>query len=58
MDQYYPDAHVVRKPHRYKDIGRKITTREFRKAREQARDAGLYRFDERWRNMDGRHPFL
>lgn len=58
MDQYFPDAHVVRKPDRYKNISRKITGEEFRKARQQAHNAGLYRFDERWRNMEGGHSFL
>lgn len=51
MDQYFPDAHVVRKPDRYNNISRKITKKELREARSQAKDAGLYRFDERWRKM-------
>ena len=52
MDQYYPDAQVVRKPGRYKDIERRISGAEFREAREAARDAGLYRIDQRWRRME------
>jgi len=52
MDQYYPDAQVVNKPGRYKDIERRITNGEFREAKDAARDAGLYRIDQRWRKMD------
>jgi len=49
MDQYHPDAQVLRKPERYQEISRSITGSEFREARQAARDAGLYRFDVRWR---------
>jgi putative pyruvate formate lyase activating enzyme len=51
MDQYYPDAQVVRKPGRFKEIERRVTGEEFREARQYAVEAGLYRFDERWRQM-------
>lgn len=51
MDQYYPDAQVVNKPGRYSDIERRITGAEFRQAKAAARDAGLYRIDQRWRKM-------
>ena len=49
MDQYHPDAQVLRKPGRYKDIARRITGTELREAKQAARNAGLYRFDKRWR---------
>jgi putative pyruvate formate lyase activating enzyme len=49
MDQYHPDAQVLRKPDRYKDIARRITGTELREAEQAARDAGLHRFDKRWR---------
>ena len=45
MDQYRPDAQVLRKPDRYKDIARGISGREFREAEQFARDAGLHRFE-------------
>jgi putative pyruvate formate lyase activating enzyme len=51
MDQYYPDAQVVRKPGRFKEIERRVTGEEFREARQYALEAGLYRFDGRWRQM-------
>jgi len=50
MDQYRPDARVVRKPDSYPDINRPTSTVEFRAARRAARKAGLYRLDERWMN--------
>ncbi len=50
MDQYRPDAQVLRKPDRYKDIARGVSGHEFREAEQFARDAGLHRFDKRWRN--------
>lgn len=50
MDQYRPDAQVERKPDRYEDISRPTNRKEFRKAKKAARDAGLYRLDERWRD--------
>lgn len=51
MDQYSPDAQVLRKPERYPDIARRITASEFREAHQLARNAGLHRFDERWRGL-------
>ncbi len=51
MDQYFPDAQVTRKPDRYPGIARRVTGEEFREARQAARDAGLYRFDTRWRRQ-------
>ena len=52
MDQYFPAAQVVRKPGRYEDIERKVTGGEFREAKLAAREAGLYRIDQRWRRME------
>lgn len=49
MDQYFPDAKVVEKPEKYGDINRRVSRKEFRDAKEAARKAGLYRFDERWK---------
>ncbi len=51
MDQYFPDAQVVRKPDRYPDISRRITGSELKRARQAALDSGLHRLDERWRRM-------
>ncbi|MDX1673121.1 MAG: radical SAM protein, partial [Balneolaceae bacterium] len=53
MDQYRPDARVLRKPERYEKINRSTNRKEFRQARQAARDAGLYRLDERWRMNNG-----
>ncbi|MDR8389827.1 radical SAM protein [Aliifodinibius sp. S!AR15-10] len=50
MDQYRPDAQVTKKPDRYEKISRRTSRKEFRKAKNAARQAGLYRLDERWRN--------
>ncbi|MDR8391403.1 radical SAM protein [Aliifodinibius sp. S!AR15-10] len=50
MDQYRPDAQVQRKPERYDKISRPTNRQEFREARQAARDAGLHRLDERWRD--------
>jgi putative pyruvate formate lyase activating enzyme len=48
MDQYRPDGAVVQagSAARYADIRRRITVEEFRVASEDARAAGLRRFDE------------
>lgn len=46
MDQYYP-AWKVGVDGRYDAINRPVTREEFREALDAARDAGLYRFDER-----------
>lgn len=47
MDQYHPDGEVLSWPDRaaYADIGRTITTAEFHSALNQAKEAGLKRFD-------------
>jgi putative pyruvate formate lyase activating enzyme len=49
MDQYRPDAQVTRRPEQYADIGRRPASAELRAAEDAAREAGLHRFDERWR---------
>jgi putative pyruvate formate lyase activating enzyme len=50
MDQYYP-AHKAETEPRFADINRSITADEFCGALELARDAGLWRFDTRWRHV-------
>jgi putative pyruvate formate lyase activating enzyme len=50
MDQYRPDAQVTRKPGRYEKINRQTNRLEFREAKQAAKEAGLYRLDERWRH--------
>lgn len=50
MDQYFPDAKVVEKPDKYRDINRRVTGLEYRQARQAAKQAGLHRMDERWRS--------
>jgi putative pyruvate formate lyase activating enzyme len=50
MDQYYP-AWKARTETKYSEIGRRISSRELAEAFAQAREAGLWRFDERWRPM-------
>ncbi len=45
MAQYHPAGKVG--PQRYSEINRRITTEELRLAYQYAREAGLYRFDER-----------
>jgi len=50
MDQYYP-AHKAESEPRFAEINRGITDNEFGDALELARDAGLWRFDTRWRNV-------
>jgi putative pyruvate formate lyase activating enzyme len=45
MDQYYPAAKVGET--RYAEINRRLWGTEFRKARQEAKAAGLWRFDER-----------
>ncbi|MFQ5633066.1 MAG: radical SAM protein [bacterium] len=46
MAQYHPDGKVD--VHHYPEINRRITSLELRQAYTLAREAGLYRFDERW----------
>jgi putative pyruvate formate lyase activating enzyme len=50
MDQYYP-AHKAQTEPRFVKINRGISANEFRGALELARDAGLWRFDTRWRHV-------
>jgi putative pyruvate formate lyase activating enzyme len=45
MDQYYPAGKVSTE--KYPELGRRTTSREVREAFTLAREAGLYRFDER-----------
>ena len=49
MDQYYP-AHKAETEPRFAEINRGITGDEFCGALELAHDAGLWRFDSRWRH--------
>ena len=55
MDQYRPDAQVLKRPEQYADIHRRPTSAELRAAEDAAREAGLHRFDQRWR---GARAFL
>ncbi len=48
MNQYYP-AWKAKSEAKYTEINRRITGEELRQAFEAARDAGLWRFDSRWR---------
>jgi len=45
MGQYYPAGKVGRQ--KYAEINRRVTRQEVERAREVARRAGLWRFDER-----------
>jgi len=47
---YYP-AHKAESEPRFAEINRGITDNEFCDALELARDAGLWRFDTRWRHV-------
>ncbi|MCS7252986.1 MAG: radical SAM protein [Armatimonadota bacterium] len=49
MAQYYPAGSVNNRS--YPEINRRITKQEYEEAVEAAREAGLYRFDERWRSI-------
>ena len=49
MDQYRPDARVLKKPDQYREIGRTVNADEFREAKHAAREVGLHRLDERLR---------
>jgi putative pyruvate formate lyase activating enzyme len=48
MDQYRPAWRAVADP-RYSPISRPVTGAEVRRAYEHACEAGLWRFDSRWR---------
>ena len=50
MDQYYP-AHKAETEPRFTEINRGITADEFCGALQLARNAGLWRFDTRWRHV-------
>jgi putative pyruvate formate lyase activating enzyme len=50
MDQYYP-AHKAETEQRFALINRPINDNEFCDALRLARDAGLWRFDTRWRHV-------
>jgi putative pyruvate formate lyase activating enzyme len=50
MDQYFP-AHKAETEPRFAEINRAISDDEFCGALEIARNAGLWRFDTRWRNV-------
>ena len=50
MDQYYPAWKVTREE-KYAEINRRIYPRELEEAFRCAREAGLWRFDTRWRGM-------
>ncbi len=50
MDQYYP-AHKAETEPRFTEINRGISADEFCGALQLARNAGLWRFDARWRNV-------
>jgi len=48
MDQYYPAWKARTDPH-YREMNRRVTGEEMRTAYRLAREAGLWRFDLRWR---------
>jgi len=50
MDQYYP-AHKAETEPRFAQINRRLHASEFEEALEHARAAGLWRLDQRWRNV-------
>lgn len=49
MDQYRPDAQVVKRRKSYAEIDRPVSSAEVSQAMATAREEGLYRLDERWR---------
>jgi putative pyruvate formate lyase activating enzyme len=50
MDQYYP-AWKAKTNARFEDINRRVSSREMIEAEQHARAAGLWRLDERWRQV-------
>ena len=50
MDQYYPAWRVTREE-KYADIRRHVWPEELHQAYRDAREAGLWRFDSRWRRL-------
>ena len=57
MDQYYP-AWKAETEARYASINRRVHPEEMDQAYQAAREAGLWRFDTRWRPVLGRRSFL
>jgi putative pyruvate formate lyase activating enzyme len=55
MDQYYPAWKVKTNP-RFEDINRRVKRKEMDDAEAMARQAGLWRLDERWREV--RPPYV
>jgi len=53
MDQYRPEGQVLRRPGRYEEIERGVSHGEMEEAFIAAREAGIHRFDERWRGGVG-----
>lgn len=56
MDQYYP-AWKAKDMERYAEINRHISPRELREAFQYALEAGLWRFDTRWRAVRQPQPY-
>jgi putative pyruvate formate lyase activating enzyme len=50
MDQYYPAWKAKTNP-RFHEINRRVTSSEMIRAEAMAREAGLWRLDERWRKV-------
>jgi putative pyruvate formate lyase activating enzyme len=50
MDQYYPAWKAKSNP-RFTEINRRVTTPEMNQAADLARAAGLWRLDDRWRDL-------
>lgn len=50
MDQYYP-AWKAKTMEKYAEINRHVYGQELREAFRYAREAGLWRFDTRWRGI-------
>ena len=57
MDQYYP-AWKAKTDDRYATIDRRVYPEEMTEVFEGAREAGLWRFDTRWRQVRPRRPIL
>src|SRR5258708_33570425 len=57
MDQYYP-AWKAKTEAKFSDINREIRESEFEQALACAREAGLWRFDRRWRPVRARVEFV
>jgi putative pyruvate formate lyase activating enzyme len=55
MDQYYPAWKAKTNP-RFAAINRRVTRPEMTQAVELARAAGLWRLDDRWREVSSREP--